>query len=157
MKLRVKKSKFTHTHTQALLRRNVHSRSRDSSCLPASKHFLHSKKRPPKNSTSASQLHQLSKTSCPETVMFQTSISKAKFMENRPALCIHTQTQTATSKNLWFRLFVEIKTVCKITAKPKTTISSLHFSRQCQDGTLNDHLSQFGVIVSCLCPVDIGE
>ena len=46
MKLRVKKSKFT--HTQALLRRNVHSRSRDSSCLPASKHFLHSRSDLPK-------------------------------------------------------------------------------------------------------------
>ena len=41
MKLQVRKSKFT--HTQALLRRNVHSHSRDSSCLPESKHFLHSR------------------------------------------------------------------------------------------------------------------
>ena len=46
MKLRVRKSKFT--HTQALLRRNVHSHSRDSSCLPESKHFLHSRSDLPK-------------------------------------------------------------------------------------------------------------
>ena len=46
-------------------------------------------------------------------------------------------------ENLWFRLFVKIKTVRKIKAK-----SSL--SRQCQNGTFNDHLSQFGVIVGCL-------
>ena len=108
----------THTHTPALLRRNVHSRSRDSSCLPASKHFLPSSDLPktvPQPASLAAQRNQLSGDSYVFNIHLHCKIQG----KSPSSMYSYTNLDCNFGKSdfLWFQLFVEIKTCFQKSSK----------------------------------------